>query len=61
MKTKQYFFLILLLSWVFWNPDVDAQHKFEFGVSVEPLVIPANFGTYVETGPGFYDINGRRA
>lgn len=58
MKTIQYFLLILLLSCMFWIPDVTSQHKFEVGVSVEPLVVPVNFGTYVEKGPAYYDIQG---
>ena len=59
MKTILYALLILLLSWMFWIPNVTSQHKFEFGVSVEPLVVPINLGTYVENAQGFYDINGR--
>jgi hypothetical protein len=59
MKTIQYSLLTLFLSWMFSVADTIAQQKFEFGVSIEPLVVPVNFGTYVEKGQGFYDINGR--
>lgn len=59
MKSIKHFLLILLLSCFLWIPEVTSQHKFEFGLSIEPLVVPVNFGTYVEKGQGFYDINGR--
>ena len=59
MKSIQRFVIFLLLSGAFSTPEAISQHKFEFGVSVEPLVVPVNFGTYVEHGQGIYDINGR--
>jgi len=59
MKSIHRFVIFLLLSGAFSTPEAISQHKFEFGVSVEPLVVPVNFGTYVEHGQGFYDINGR--
>ncbi|MBK9105118.1 MAG: hypothetical protein IPL92_11270 [Saprospiraceae bacterium] len=46
------------LSTFFLLTDTQAQHKFEFAIGVDPLVVPINYGTYVEFGPGFYDING---
>jgi hypothetical protein len=59
MKSTKHFFSIILLSWILLSPEAFSQHKFEFGVSIEPLVVPVNFGTYVENGQGYYDINGR--
>ncbi len=59
MKTAKFLSLALLFSQLFTFSDVISQHKFEVGVNFDPLVIPVNFGTYVESGPGFYDINGR--
>lgn len=38
--------------------DTKAQHTIAFALGVDPLVVPINYGTYVEFGPGFYDING---
>ena len=35
-----------------------AQNRFEFGASIDPFVIPINFSTYHESGPGYYDIHG---
>ncbi len=50
--------LAMSLSTVLLMTDTRAQHKFEFALGVDPLVVPVNYGTYVEFGPGFYDING---
>lgn len=58
MKPCLILFLAMSLSTVFLVTDTQAQHKFEFALGVDPLVIPINYGTYVEFGPGFYDING---
>jgi hypothetical protein len=36
-----------------------AQNKFEFGVRLDGLVMPINIDTYHDSGPGYYDINGK--
>lgn len=59
MKSTKHCLSILLLSGLFLPPYAISQSKFELGVSLEPLVVPVNIGTYVENGQGFYDINGR--
>lgn len=59
MRSIKHFLPVLLLTGIFLSLDAISQHKFELGVSVDPLVVPINMGTYVEKGPGFYDINGR--
>lgn len=58
MKPCLKFYLAMSVSTIFLMTDTKAQHKFEFTVGVDPLVFPINYGTYVEFGPGFYDING---
>lgn len=58
MKSIKHFFSTIFLSAIFLTPNSISQHKFEFGVSVEPIVAPVNFGTYVDNGQGYYDING---
>jgi hypothetical protein len=42
---------------------VAAQSKFEFGIRFDPLTIPVNLNTFIEDGPGYYDIqaNGKVA
>lgn len=58
MKSPKHFFSIFLLSWILLSPEAFSQQKFELGVNIEPLVIPINFGTYVEKEPAYYDIHG---
>jgi len=58
MKPILKIYLAVSLSTFFLVTDTQAQHKFEFALGVDPLVVPINYGTYVEFGPGFYDING---
>jgi hypothetical protein len=38
---------------------VTAQSKFEFGIRLDALTIPVNFGTFTEYGPGYYDIHAK--
>lgn len=36
-----------------------AQKKFELGVKFDALTLPVNFGTFIEDGPGYYDIQAK--
>ncbi len=61
MRLLQYYlpFSTFMLLYLIWMPDSFAQYKFEISATVDPLVIPVNLGTYIESGPGYYYINGR--
>ncbi len=59
MKSHKLFFILLFLCLCFIVKVANAQHKFEIGIGIDPLVVPVNFGTFVESGPGVYDINGK--
>ena len=55
----------IFLSFVFFQifmtgaGQMAAQNKFEFGIRFDPLTLPVNFGTFVEDGPGYYDIKAK--
>lgn len=59
IQSAKYFLSLFFLSAIFLVQDANSQSKFEFATNINPLVIPLNLGTYVESGPGYYDINGR--
>lgn len=50
---------LLLLSGLFLCQKNVAQHPFDIDIHVDPLILPLNSVTFVEDGPGYYDINGR--
>ncbi len=55
---KYLFFLVALLVGMV-SPECAAQHKFEVGLRIDPVVIPVNLGTYHEYGLGYYDIRAK--
>jgi hypothetical protein len=57
---KTFSFILLLIFWIGVFPSiVSAQRKFEFGIRFDPLIMPVNFGTFIEDGPGYYDIKAK--
>jgi hypothetical protein len=58
MKLFARLILIALFSGSFLVQDVNAQHKFELGIHLDPLILPVSTVTFIEKGPGYYDIDG---
>ena len=59
MNSNSRFIFLVLLSYILWIQTSYAQHKFELGIYLDPLILPVNSVTFIEDGPGYYDINGR--
>jgi len=58
MKLQAHITTCILLSGIFLIGDINAQHKFELGFHLDPLILPVNSVTFIEEGPGYYDIDG---
>jgi hypothetical protein len=58
MYSNSRFIILALLSNILWIQTSHAQHKFELGLYVDPFIIPVNSATFIEDGPGYYDIHG---
>ena len=58
MKFRTNFILPILLLCLIICHSAKAQHKFELGIYLDPLILPVKSVTFVEEGPGYYDING---
>ena len=58
MNSNSRFFILVLLSIFLWIYKSNAQSKFEVGLHFDPLIIPVNSASFIEEGPGYYDIHG---
>ena len=58
MKLQAHITICVLLLGMILIGDINAQHKFELGIYLDPLILPVNNYTFIEDGPGYYDING---
>lgn len=58
MKLQAHITICILLSGIILIGDMNAQHKFELGFHLDPLILPVKSATFIEQGPGNYDING---
>jgi hypothetical protein len=57
---KNISFVLLQIFWIgMLASTLSAQKKFEFGIRMDALTIPVNFGTFIEDGPGYYDIHAK--